>query len=223
MAFKRKQITPAVTVGARLKRARLKGKLTLEQAEEQTKVRLKYLRAIELDDWQKFPNKVYVLGFVRRYARFLNLDENKIVREFKKEFGEYKTKPLYKAKPRWIDRVVITPKILIAFFSTIVVLIVVGYIIVSARSISKPPQIEILAPAVEAVSEKEIKIEGKTSNTAVVKINDQLVSVDESGYFSQKVELNEGINNFKIISQNRIGRENIKELKIFYSPQPLSD
>ncbi len=221
MAFKRKKIKQAVTIGNRLKQARRKNKLTLEQAEEQTKVRIKYLQAIEQDNWNIFPNKVYVLGFVRRYARFIGLDEDKIVEEFKREFGEYSTHVKVAEKERWLDRIVITPKLLITFFSSLAVLAIIGYIIFSAKAISKPPEIEILSPATEAVTQREITIEGKTSSTAIVEINNQMVSVDDSGYFSQKVNLSEGINNFTIKSKNRIGRENTRELKLFYSPNPL--
>jgi len=221
MAFRRKKISQVKTVGYRLKKARQREGLTLEQAEDQTKVRIKYLQAIESDNWKIFPNKIYVLGFIRRYARFVGYDEEKILEEFKQEFGEYKTQVRKPQKKRWIDEIVITPKLLVGIISSIVVLAVIGYIIFSVRLISKPPQIEILSPIVEAVTDKDITIEGKTSQSAVVEINGQLVSVDERGYFLQKVSLNEGVNNFKIISKNRIGRENTKELKLFYSNNPL--
>ena len=221
MAFKRKKISQVKTVGYRLKKARQREGLTLEQAEDQTKVRVKYLQAIESDNWKIFPNKIYVLGFIKRYARFVGYDEEKILEEFKCEFGEYKTQVRKPQKKRWIDEIVITPKLLVGVISSVVVLAVIGYIIFSVRLISKPPQIEILSPIVEAVTEKDIEIEGKTLQSAVVEINGQLVSVDEKGYFSQKVSLSEGVNNFKIISKNRIGRENTKELKLFYSKSPL--
>lgn len=221
MAFKRKKISPIKTVGYRLKKARQRRGFTLEQAEDQTKVRIKYLQAIESDNWRIFPNKVYVLGFIRRYARFVGYNEDRILGEFKREFGEYKTQVRKLPKKKWIDEIVITPKLLIGIISSVVVLAVIGYIIFSVRLISKPPQIEILNPIVETVTQKDITIEGKTAQTAVVEINGQLVSVDDKGYFSQKVSLSEGVNNFKIISKNRIGRENTKELKLFYSKNPL--
>ncbi len=223
MAFKRKKILQAKTVGNLLSRARRKKKLTLEQAENETKVRIKYLQAIESDNWQIFPNKVYVLGFVRRYARFLGLKEDEIVREFKREFGEYKTHPAKKTKKNsfWED-IVITPKLVTTFISIVLVLSVIGYIIFSARSVARPPKIEILSPADEVVSKKDITIEGKTDRAAIVEINGQLVSVDDNGYFSQKVSLEEGVNNFKIVSKKRFGREQAEEIKkIFYSPNPL--
>jgi cytoskeletal protein RodZ len=222
MAFKRKKISQVKTVGNRLKYARRKKDLTLEQAESETKVRMKYLQAIESDNWQIFPNKIYVLGFVRRYARFIGLNEDDIVREFKREFGEYRGQPIGGVRRKdLVGGIVITPKLLIALVSSLLVFVVISYIIFSAQTISKPPEIEILSPANEAVDRKEITIEGKTDNTAIVEINGQLVSVSDDGYFSQKVSLDEGVNNFKIISKNRIGKENAREVKIFYSPNPL--
>ena len=221
MAFKRKKIKSKKTVGAKLKSTRLRKKLTLDNAEEETKVRLKYLQAIEADDWQKFPNKVYALGFIKQYARFLEMDEDETLKEFKQEFGEFKTVSIKKKKEKPIDSFVITPKLLIATISILAVIFIVGYIVFSARTIFRPPEIEIINPIAEAVSQKEITIEGKTAETAIVEINNQLVNVNEDGYFSQKVSLIEGVNNFEIKAKNRFGKENIETKKIFYTPQPL--
>ena len=85
--FKRKKITAKQTVGQRLKQARLKKKIALEQVEEATKVRLKYLKAIEADDWKKLPSAVYSLGFVCRYVDFLGVKSRKIVDDYKAETG----------------------------------------------------------------------------------------------------------------------------------------
>lgn len=219
MAFRRKKISQGRTVGSRLRCARKKQKITLEQAEEETKIRIKYLQAIEADNWHLFPNRVYVLGFIRRYARFVGLDEEKILKEFKREFGEFKLLAKRSRQPRLVDQIIITPKLLLVTISTIAVIALVGYIIFSARSISKPPTIEILAPVSETLQQKEIKIEGKTNPTAVVEINNQLVSVDNNGYFSQRVVLTAGVNNFNIVAKNRLGRQSQKELKLFYSPK----
>jgi len=214
MAFKRKKISGAMTVGARLQAERKKKKLTLEDVEEETKVRGKYLRAIESGSWNEFPSKVYVYGFVKRYADFLGLDSKKVLDDFKAEFGSSRVNFISQKTSKVLDRVVITPKTLILALVIVFVGLILGYIIVSAEKISRPPEIEIIAPKEEVTGVQEISIEGKTSNTAVVEINGQLVTVDDQGYFKQKTILNEGVNLFEVSAKSRMGKEASKQVRI---------
>lgn len=62
------------TIGEILKQAREEQKLSLEEIVLLTKVRLKYLAAIEADHFDILPSPVQIKGFVRSYARALNLD-----------------------------------------------------------------------------------------------------------------------------------------------------
>ena len=56
---------------------------TLEQIEEETKIRRYYLKALEEERFDVLPARVYAIGFVRRYARFLELNEEEVVEWFK--------------------------------------------------------------------------------------------------------------------------------------------
>ncbi len=69
--------------GETLKNTRIQSGLTLEHIEEETKIRRLYLEAIENENFHILPPRVYAVGFVKRYARFLGLDENELVEEFK--------------------------------------------------------------------------------------------------------------------------------------------
>ncbi len=61
-------------IGAKLKKARLESKLTLEDIFEETKVSITYLTAIEEADIGAFPSRVYYNMFARSYARELGFD-----------------------------------------------------------------------------------------------------------------------------------------------------
>jgi len=214
LAFKRKKIDSAETVGSRLASARKKRKLSIEDIEEATKVRAKYLRAIESGNWSEFPSKVYVYGFVKRYASFLELDSDKILKEFRAEFGTSRINLHSRKNLSTLDRLVITPRVLLIAVVTLAVLGLLGYIFVSAEKISRPPEIEIIAPKEEVTKAQEIWVEGKTSNTAIVEINGQLVNVDDKGYFKQKTVLNEGVNLFEINAKSRMGKKSTLQVKI---------
>ncbi|MGE5391320.1 MAG: helix-turn-helix domain-containing protein [Deltaproteobacteria bacterium] len=57
---------------------------TLEQVEEETKIRRFYLDALEKDNFSVLPPKVYATGFVKKYGKFLGLDEQLLVEEFQR-------------------------------------------------------------------------------------------------------------------------------------------
>ena len=72
-----------------------------------------------------------------------------------------------------------------------------------------------MAPESDTVREESVMVRGQTTETAKLQINGQEINVDTEGYFSQKVGLKRGVNTIEIRAQNRIGKENIKVLKIF--------
>lgn len=64
----------AQSLGQRLRQAREAKHISLETAEEVTRIRRKYLEALEADDYSALPGTVFLRGFVRNYAQFLGLD-----------------------------------------------------------------------------------------------------------------------------------------------------
>jgi cytoskeleton protein RodZ len=73
----------APEIGQELKRARESRGLELSDAEQATKIRSKYLRAIEEDRWADLPGVAYGRGFLSTYARYLGLDERALVERYK--------------------------------------------------------------------------------------------------------------------------------------------
>lgn len=60
-------------IGSVLRHRREELHLTLEEVAEETKIRKSYILALEEDNFHELPGKVYVVGFVRNYARLLSL------------------------------------------------------------------------------------------------------------------------------------------------------
>src|SRR5215470_14062476 len=60
--------------GARLKAARETAGLSLDQAAQQLKLAPRQVKAIEDEDFAHLPGRTFTRGFVRNYARLLNLD-----------------------------------------------------------------------------------------------------------------------------------------------------
>ncbi|HUH65991.1 MAG TPA: helix-turn-helix domain-containing protein [Syntrophales bacterium] len=73
--------------GADLARIRKELEIPLEEIADNTKVQVGVLRAIEEDNIEMFPPAVYLRGFLKSYARYLQLDENVLVNGFMKHTG----------------------------------------------------------------------------------------------------------------------------------------
>lgn len=73
-------------VGEILRSTRQEKGISLREAEEATKIRLKYLEALENGTYDEIPGRVYALGFLRNYARFLGLDPAELTALFKEEY-----------------------------------------------------------------------------------------------------------------------------------------
>ncbi len=73
-------------IGSTLREARVRRKLTLQQVEEDTKIRVKYVQAMENEDFDIIPSPTYVKGFLRTYAEYLELDPRMILDEYRSRF-----------------------------------------------------------------------------------------------------------------------------------------
>lgn len=69
-------------IGEVLKSARTRQGIDIAEVEERTKIRTKYLRALESEDWDVLPNPAYAKGFLRTYSQMLGLDADAIVDEY---------------------------------------------------------------------------------------------------------------------------------------------
>jgi cytoskeletal protein RodZ len=73
-------------IGATLRDARIRARIDMSEVESQTKIRAKYLRAIENEEWDLLPGPVYVKSFLRTYGDYLGLDSRMLVEEFKRRY-----------------------------------------------------------------------------------------------------------------------------------------
>jgi cytoskeleton protein RodZ len=71
-------------IGEVLKGTRTRLRLDVATVEEQTKIRTKYLRALENEEWDTLPGPTYAKGFLRTYASYLGLDADALVDEYRR-------------------------------------------------------------------------------------------------------------------------------------------
>jgi cytoskeleton protein RodZ len=65
-------------IGPLLERARRSRGVSLEEAEQATRIRRDYLEKLESDDHSTMPEPIYVRGFVKAYANYLDLDGDRL-------------------------------------------------------------------------------------------------------------------------------------------------
>lgn len=69
--------------GEMLREARERKGVSLEEAEEETKVRARYLAALENEEYDVIPGKAYVKGFLKIYANYLGLNPDEVILQYK--------------------------------------------------------------------------------------------------------------------------------------------
>lgn len=69
-------------LGQMLREARESQGISLAEAEAQTRIRQKFIAALEAEDWSLLPNEVTTRGFLRKYAGYLGVDEDAVLERF---------------------------------------------------------------------------------------------------------------------------------------------
>lgn len=214
--FQQKTVTPSESLGARLKSLRQKKKLNLPQAEQETKIRIRYLEAIEDDRFKDLPPS-HCKGFIRRYAAYLGLAGESTEQSLSTLYIDVARQPFSPRMPSRESRVSITPKLLAVGFSIVVLLAFIGYVTYQVRQFAAPPSLEITSPNNDQVIDSEaVRIEGRTEPGASVLIDGLQASVGSDGMFSYVLILRPGLNQITVRSENRIKKQTSRIVSILY-------
>jgi hypothetical protein len=73
-------------IGTTLRERRIRDKIDITTVEDATKIRAKYLRALENEEWAVLPGPAYVKSFLRTYAEFLGIDAHMLVEEYRARY-----------------------------------------------------------------------------------------------------------------------------------------
>ncbi|MFA6754649.1 MAG: helix-turn-helix domain-containing protein, partial [Candidatus Dojkabacteria bacterium] len=79
-----------ITVGEVLKKQRENLQKTLEQAALDTKIQPRFLKYIENNDFDKFDSSVYAQGFIKIYAKYLDLNEDRLLAIYRRSVPNIK-------------------------------------------------------------------------------------------------------------------------------------
>src|SRR5207249_6478750 len=98
---------PMPEIGQNLREARMRARIDISELEAETKIRAKYLRALENEEWDLLPGPTYVKSFLRTYAESLGLDGRLLVEEYKlrhERLSDVELQPISPRSSRERDR-----------------------------------------------------------------------------------------------------------------------
>jgi len=199
------------TLPERLLAAREEKGVDLYRAERDTKIRARYLAALERGDWRELPGSVYTKGFLRNYALYLGLDPDDILIQWRAERGDNPpTEPVIVvphavAAPR--QGFTFSPGMLAAALLVIGVVAFAAYLAVQLLRFAKPPSISVTDPS-SAVSEVDesttsYTLRGTSQAGASIVITTpgrdvQRVNAGPDGTWSADIDLRRGRNEFDV-------------------------
>jgi cytoskeletal protein RodZ len=145
-------------IGNSLREARLRQGLEIPRIESDTKIRGKYLRALEEEQFELLPGDTYVKGFLRTYADYLGLDGQLYLDEFNSRFAAVEEVPFAQStSPKRRQRRRVESNLVVVALAAIVavtVLVVVGLAGLGSDpdSDTPPPAATTTAPTTTAAA-----------------------------------------------------------------------
>jgi len=199
----------------RLTAARERKGVDLVRAERDTKIRVRYLSALERGDYRDLPGAVYTKGFLRNYAIYLALDPEDVLRQWRRERGDQVGPEPEIVPPRPLAEpsrpLNFSPSIIVAALMTAGVVLFALYLGAQLLRYAKPPELKVNVPA-EAVTEVDeatttFRMAGTATPGSTVVVSaqghdDRSTTASPSGEWSVQVDLRRGQNRFDITAKN---------------------
>lgn len=208
-------------VGETLKKTRESLGLSIEGVSKKLRIQEKYIRAFENNDNSLFDSKVIPRGFLIKYCELLNLDSEKIVAYWRRDFV-LSNKPV--VKPDSPLKFVITVKIAISALFSLIIFVLFAFFVFQYFKFKTPPKLEVSNLQNEqTILSDSIVLQGITDKNSAVYINDREVKTDTDGKFTQKIFLQNGINVINLKSVSPLGATNSKTYSIKASYQEQTE
>jgi cytoskeletal protein RodZ len=188
-----------ITAGEVLKNKRESLGKSIETASLDTKIQRRFLQYIENNQFSFFDSEVFLTGFIKIYAQYLNLDVDKVLALYRRSNPKRKEPKSLKKEPklpkRGIRADLLNPKTVITTLLILFLTLIIGYIGFQIYKFQSPPELNITEPLSDIETKlEEISVKGKTEINTTVEINGTSLEPNDNGTFEKIVKLNEGIN-----------------------------
>ncbi|MCA1570508.1 MAG: helix-turn-helix domain-containing protein [Chloroflexi bacterium] len=211
-------------LGEELRAAREAKGVDLSRVERDTKIRERYLAALERGEYRELPGPVYTKGFLRNYGTYLALDPEYLIDLYRLETSAWAPERSgLPSPPRPISvrrrrTFVVTSGAVAAAILTIAVGAMVAWIGYQLFNFARMPVLQVMQPVgdVAAHPDTTITIRGMTAANATVTVRglpaNPSVVADEDGNFEMTVELLPGSNEIRMVATDPLTRRPSPEL-----------
>lgn len=186
-----------------LQTARLDRELTLEEICKKTKISLRYLQAFESENICELPDEPYCSLMLREYATFLGLKADEIVSIFRRDYAKKVCQNTKKT-----SFISFTPQFTYIAAISVLIIAFASYLFSEYVKFNRPPNLIVSWP--ETIS-KVIEIKGNTDIESTVKINQNLVIVDQNGNFTKKLDISSSEAKIIVESVSPSGKSTVQE------------
>ncbi|CAN5597311.1 MAG: DUF4115 domain-containing protein [Chloroflexi bacterium] len=211
-------------LGEVLRAAREAKSLDLTRVERETKIRERYLSALERGEYRELPGSVYTKGFLRNYGAYLGLDPEYLIDLYRLETSSSSAERVgHPAARRPIARrrsrsLVVTPGAVVAAILTIGVGAFFAYLGYELINFARMPELRIIDPAanVSDYTDTTITVRGVTAPNATITVDNlrenPTVEADDEGAFAVTVDLVPGSNVMRLTARDPVtGRDSETE------------
>lgn len=192
-----------------LKNTRLDKEWELEDISKKIKIPVKYLRALEDEQINCFPQEPYCSLIIKDYADYLGLQGQDVLALFRRDFEQKR-----KSKNVVNTGFTFTPKFTFTVSIFIIIILFSLYLISEYFKFHQPPKLKVNWPLEATVSSSVIEISGITDPESTIRINDDLIIVDSDGLFQKKITLSSGDNNIVVESTSPNGKTTVEQKNI---------
>jgi len=201
------------TVGQILKTAREGKNYSLEQLSSLTKIDIKYIVALEADDFAKLPSETFAKGFIRNLALRLERKPEELVAVFRRDYRQpHIGNAIPSKRKRPFSFSFLNSQLVLFGVAALVFFVYLGF---QFRAILTPPKLDIQRPTPQSVLISPLEIEGTTSVDSTIEINeDTRAKPDSSGHFLVRYTLPVGETTITVQVTNRFGRSSIIEIPV---------
>jgi cytoskeletal protein RodZ len=217
-------------LGETLRAQREKKGITLDQAAADTRIREKFLKALEDADYQSLPGAVYTKGFLRNYAGYLDLDQDDVVVMFHQERGTVAADPsrsFEPMRPLMHRSLIFTPAVLVPVVVLAGIVLFVGYLYYQFTSFAVPPALDVTDPSTDAiVQDGKYVIKGQTvpGGRVTVQVFPGPLTIADihpaaDGTFTATVALTQGANHVIVEVLDQSGKVSRVSRSILLQPQ----
>jgi cytoskeletal protein RodZ len=223
-------------LGTVLRTAREARFIDLARVERDTKIRTRYLSALERGDYRDLPGSVYTRGFLRNYGLYLGLDPEYLIDLYRLESGTAVERPAMPSPRRPVAArqgrsLVVSSGAVVAAILTLLVVAFVVYLVGEFVTFARTPDLRITDPATDVVAWEgsEYTIRGVTEPNSTITTDglrqNPSTTADADGAFSVRVGLVPGANVITLVANDPLtGRDSAavrRTITVVTPPSPV--